>query len=519
MLTRTAAVLAPRIARPAPTARGVIVAGELTRASGLGECARLMLRALQISGVPTGALDIGAKLPAHADDLPPWPETILADAALVLHVNAPLLPLVLARLPRGLTRGRRIVGFWAWELPCVSAEWRVGARFVHDVWAPSQFTADALARLGPSVRTVPPPLAVAPPRPAPLDRAAFGLPADAVVTLVGFNLASSFVRKNPLGAVAAFRAAFGDRRDRLLLLKVGNPSHAPRDMAILAAAIDGAPNIRVETRTMPPAEAHALTAAADIILSLHRSEGFGLVPAEAMLLGRPVIATGWSGNMTFMDQDCAALVGYRLVPARDRRGVYAIAGAEWAEPDLDQASASLRRLADAPELRDPARRGGACGGAVAARRGASRRGGTRARRSDPGMRVLVWQWGRRGAGPRIAAALARGLDGLPDTEALLALSAGAEILCAPDAPRCDLPLPLYRGLVGLAGRALQAPRFVGAAARWLRATRPVLAICAMPGPLDLLMVAALRRAEIPFVVVAHDARSHPGDRVPGLAAP
>jgi glycosyltransferase involved in cell wall biosynthesis len=108
--------------------------------------------------------------------------------------------------------------------------------------------------------------------------------------------------------------------------------------------VGGAPNIRLETRTLPAADLHALTAAADIVLSLHRSEGFGLVLAEAMLLRRPVIATGWSGNMAFMDAHCAALVDYRLVPARDPRQVYA--GASWAEPDHEAAVAQLRRLAD-----------------------------------------------------------------------------------------------------------------------------------------------------------------------------
>jgi len=210
---------------------------------------------------------------------------------------------------------------------------------------------------------VPHPLAVAPPVPAALRRAAFGLPDDALVVLVAFNLASSFERKNPLAAVAAFRAAFGARADRLLLLKVGNAGHAPADFERLAAAVADAPNIRLETRTLPVADAHALTAAADIVLSLHRSEGFGLVPAEAMLLGRPVVATGWSGNMTFMDDSCAALVDYRLVPARDPRGVYAVPGATWAEPDIAHAAEWLRRLGDDPGLR--ARLGPA--GQVAAR--------------------------------------------------------------------------------------------------------------------------------------------------------
>jgi glycosyltransferase involved in cell wall biosynthesis len=369
-LAGAAALLAPRITQPAPVARGgLIVAGELTRASGLGESARLMLRALDALGVACWALDVGPLLPAHDPAIPALASTPAPQgAALVLHVNAPMLPVVLARLPRALVRGRRVVGFWAWELPLLSPTWRAGGRFVHEAWAPSDFTAAAIAPLlGGRVRTVPHPLAVAPPVPTALGRAAFGLPDDALVVLVAFNLASSLERKNPLAAVAAFRAAFGARADRLLLLKVGNVGHAPADFARLAAAVADAPNIRLETRTLPGADAHALTAAADIVLSLHRSEGFGLVPAEAMLLGRPVVATGWSGNMTFMDESCAALVGYRLVPARDPRGVYAVPGATWAEPEIAHAAEWLRRLADDSGLR--ARMGAAGQAAAQARLG------------------------------------------------------------------------------------------------------------------------------------------------------
>ncbi len=132
------------------------------------------------------------------------------------------------------------------------------------------------------------------------------------------------------------------------------------------------------------------------------------------------------------------------------------------------------------------------------------------------MKILVWQWGRRGGGPRFAACLAQGFAALPGIEAMLALSAGAEMMRAPDAPRCDAWLPLYRGVPGLAWRALQAPLFVVRATRWLRRTAPALAVCALPGPLDLLMAAALRRAGIPMAVVVHDADPHPGDGYPFL---
>jgi glycosyltransferase involved in cell wall biosynthesis len=337
-LLRAATLLAPRPGQASPPVReGVVVVGELGRASGLGEGARLAVAALAALGVPIWT---------DARAAPPG-------AALLLHGTAPQVPLMLRRIGRRALRGRRVIGYWAWELPVADPDWRLAARFVHEVWAPSRFSADALAPLVPGrpVRVVPHPLALHPPAPSLLSRAAFGLPERAVVTLAVLSLASSFARKNPLAAVAAHRAAFGDRPDRVLVLKVTDPGHFPADFAQLREACAGVANIHIEARTLPRADLHALMAAADIVLSLHRSEGFGLVPAEAMLLGRPVVATDWSATTEFLDDTVAALVPARLVPVEDPRGVYAVPGALWAEPDVDAAAAWLRRLADDPALR------------------------------------------------------------------------------------------------------------------------------------------------------------------------
>ncbi len=347
LIRTTTTLAAPKPERVAPAAGpGMALLGEFSRPSGLGMGVRLVRAALDGMGVPTVTLDTDARSTA----LPP------AGMPLLLHVNPPSLSLALLKQDRALIRGRLVVGMWNWELPVVPASWRIGLRFVHEVWVTSQFTARAIAALLPAdggirLRVVSYPLAVAPPVPAALGRAAFGLPEAALVVLVSFNLASSFVRKNPLAAIAAHRAAFGDRADRILVLKVGHPGHFPDDFETLRRVVAGAANIRLETREMPQDEVHALTACADIVLSLHRSEGFGLVPAEAMLLGRAVVATGWSGNMDFMDPDSAALVPFTLVPAHDPRGVLEAPGAVWAEPDIGAAAALLRQLADDPDAR------------------------------------------------------------------------------------------------------------------------------------------------------------------------
>ncbi len=130
------------------------------------------------------------------------------------------------------------------------------------------------------------------------------------------------------------------------------------------------------------------------------------------------------------------------------------------------------------------------------------------------MKVLVWQWGRRGAGPRIAVELAGAMRHLPGVQGLLSLSDRAEILDGQSPPVCDLPVATYGGLAGFLWRLIQAPAFVLWLNRQLRVLRPDLAVCAMAGPLDILMLAALRLRHIPFVIVVHDADSHPGDILP-----
>ncbi len=125
----------------------------------------------------------------------------------------------------------------------------------------------------------------------------------------------------------------------------------------------------------------------------------------------------------------------------------------------------------------------------------------------------MWQWGRRGAGPRYALELCRALRRVPGTEVVLSLSRGAEIMQA-GLPDCDLPVDTYAGLGGWALRLLAVPLHAPGLARRLRALRLDGAVCAMPAPLDLLMATALRRAGVPYAVAVHDAARHPGDILP-----
>ena len=130
------------------------------------------------------------------------------------------------------------------------------------------------------------------------------------------------------------------------------------------------------------------------------------------------------------------------------------------------------------------------------------------------MRLVVWQWGRRGAGPRFGLHLSEGLAAQPDIEPTLSLSNQAEIMRGRPPGGHDLPVSTYDGFSGFARRVLTASHQVTALTARLRAIRPDAAVCAMPAPMDFIMSAALRRLGVPYTVVVHDAERHPGDGVP-----
>lgn len=344
-----------RLIAPTPdrAARGgfpLAIAGLLSTASGIGEGARLAYAALDASGYKPAAFDLSGAFGQTELATPSYRRALSAGGgSLIVHHNAPFMPQALWALGRARIRGRRIIGYWAWELPQLPPIWLAGFRFVHEIWVPSRFTRDAVAAAtNLPVHVVPHPLPKMPV--TPNMRGKLGLPQNALVVLNVFHLSSAFSRKNPLAAVAAFRRAFGDAPNRVLAIKLID-NGAQRARQELDAAIAGASNIRVIEGMLPEADMTGLMQAADIVISLHRSEGFGLVPAQAMALGKPVIATGWSGNLDFMNERNSALVSYSLVPVCDPDGAFDAADQRWADADVEHAADWLRRLASEAELR------------------------------------------------------------------------------------------------------------------------------------------------------------------------
>ncbi len=345
---------------------GVAVVGFHRAVIGLGEGARLQAQAWQAAGMDVERVDVSALI-GHCD--PSQLEVPTGNRTVVTHLNPPELLRYLALTDGRAIVGRRHIGYWAWELPRPPSSWRLAFDVVDEVWVPSQFVAESLARLPgprPPIRVVPHPVHLLEPATClPLSAPWQG--SAAPVVLVAMDLRSSLARKNFEGVVALLRAVQRDRPGAVRWqIKLSGADCEPARLRECQALLSPSPEVQLLHDDLSDQDMAVLIEHCDIIVSLHRAEGFGLLLAHGMHAGKLVIATGWSGNSEFMTADASVRLDWRLVAVRDPSRRYG--GSVWAEPDLEQARAAIFRAVDDPDwrrslaLRAPGRLAEALGG-------------------------------------------------------------------------------------------------------------------------------------------------------------
>ncbi len=339
---------------------GVNVLGYFASELGVGEAARQLVRALDAVEVPVLPLHgptvpvsrQGHRFAVREHEAARYPVNLIC-------MNADALPEFARLAGDSFFAGRYSIGVWFWEVGSPPpGEWRDAFRLLDEVWAPSEHVARAISAVAPipTVRFV---LPVEVPEPPPMPRAAFGLDADDYVFLFAFDYLSVFERKNPLAVVEAFRAAFAPGTGATLVIKTINHEHDAGARERLHAATAGRADIRLIEQYLDAGTKDALTAACDCYVSLHRSEGFGLTMAEAIYLGKPVIATAYSGNLDFMTPHNSYLVDYALVDIGEGAPPYP-PRAEWARPSVEHAARLMRHVFEHPqEARERGRRAAA----------------------------------------------------------------------------------------------------------------------------------------------------------------
>jgi glycosyltransferase involved in cell wall biosynthesis len=340
--------------------QGANLIGYAHGAFGMGEHVKMSARALATWSDDFSIVDVNAYSHARQPepDILAWSQRPERYGTNIFHVNADSIAGALNSVGPSLAEDRYNIGYWAWELSKVPEAWRASVDFVDEIWAPSHFIQEAFEEFT-DKPVIHMPLCVDLSFDRWKRRQYFGLPDDQFLFLYYFDSHSYYQRKNPFAALRAFKAAFPNRRDVGLVIKTQNANINAPEWLELANLAEGDTRIYILNQTMAKGDVLSLQVECDCFVSLHRSEGFGRGPAEAMWLGKPVVVTGYSGNMDFTKADNSLLVDYELI--RVKPGEYPFYKNQiWAEPDEEHAARQMRRLVEEAGLaRDLGRRGAA----------------------------------------------------------------------------------------------------------------------------------------------------------------
>lgn len=337
----------------------VNVVGYFRDESGWGAAGRGYLRALRRLGIPHSVVDLSQLSSNRSGDpgLGAWPpgtrnpESTYPHSINLVCVDAGQHHAFAQHVGDDFLDGRYNIAAWAWELPRFPEKWYDRFAYYDEVWTTTSFIANALAPISPI------PVVRIPPVLTPVDRgnrargrSHIAADDDERIFLFVFDFHSHMERKNPLATIDAFNQAFSPSDPVRLVIKCVNGNSDPTGFA---AMLDRARGHRVSIYDgyWSTNEMRDLMTACDVYISLHRSEGTGLTITDAMALGKPVIATGWSGNMDFMTVANSLPVRYELTTIQENVGPYR-AGETWAEPSIEHAAELMRYVHNSPAVAD-----------------------------------------------------------------------------------------------------------------------------------------------------------------------
>ncbi len=323
--------------------RGVNLIGNIKAETGLGQSCRLVASALEHTKVPLSVYQY-AQLGTQKTGDTSWDEKIrnrLPYDINLIHINPHELGITYLQMDKSTWDYRYNIAYWLWELEEFPDEWTPCFHCLDEIWAPSEFICGAIRKKTDlPVKCMP--YHVNAPIHRKYSRTDFRLPEDKFLFLMIYDHSSGMERKNPLGVLKAFKRAFKKENENVgLVIKINNPTK--EDETRIAAFLEGYINVYLIKETLNRDQINSLTKCADVVVSLHRAEGFGLVLAEAMLLGTPAIATNWSSNTEFMNDQVACMVDYKMTVIEKDMPPFK-AGNRWADPDVLQAAGYMRKL-------------------------------------------------------------------------------------------------------------------------------------------------------------------------------
>ena len=335
-----------------PKDPGVAIYGYFHTESGVGEGARQAYAALAASSMPVEAHPLstqGIFQDSVEFDAAEREPASSAKSVHLFHVNADRMSHIDEIAGRRLLHPRaHKIGYWAWELSNFPDAWAPAAELLDEIWTPSRFTQEAVARaVNKPCHVIPHPVEVPEP---PTDamrrswRIGFGIEDGRFAVLSVFDFNSFIERKNPEAALEAYAVARKEVPELLLVLKTHGANRGSSAYTKFMARASETPGVILIDKVLSRGELSKLQWAADAFLSMHRAEGFGLNILEMMARSKPVVVTDYSGSKDFVDAEVGRPVRYRLIDVPERAYPFA-AGQVWADPDPGHASEALVELA------------------------------------------------------------------------------------------------------------------------------------------------------------------------------
>jgi glycosyltransferase involved in cell wall biosynthesis len=320
---------------------GVNLAGYFTGQFGIAASSRAFANALELAEVPHTLNNFVSRRHGEKRKVPLAFSEDNPYAINLVHVNVNTLNYFFQSKGPSYFEGRYNIGIWYWELSRFPSGWVPAFKLYNEIWTTSSFTTKCLSKISPiPILTMKYPLWIDKALVDKQVRKKFGLEKDVCVFLFIFDFGSVLERKNPFSLLKAFRIAF-DGNDKVLLVLNCVNSSVDRAAAAELQRQSSDLNVRILREHLSEGDYFSLIAACDCYVSLHRSEGLGLPCAEAMYMGKPVIATAYGGNTDFMKSTNSLLVKYDLVALDRDYGPYE-KGNVWAQPNIEHAAQLMR---------------------------------------------------------------------------------------------------------------------------------------------------------------------------------